>query len=79
MITKFLLLSDFHWLLFTGALKNSSDVIAAAQRIADAGNTLDNLASSIADVCPDSTAKQVNCHSVITQQARVFSWFTLDQ
>ncbi|XP_039272069.2 catenin alpha-2-like [Styela clava] len=41
-----------------GQLKNSTDVIAAATNIADAGSRLDELARSIADVCPDSSAKR---------------------
>ena len=41
-----------------GRLKNTSDVIEAARRIADAGSRLDKLARAIAEVCPDSAVKQ---------------------
>lgn len=40
-----------------GDLKNTADVIAAAQKIANMGNRLDNIAKDIAEACPDSTVK----------------------
>ena len=54
-----------------GRLKNTSDVIEAARRIADAGSRLDKLARAIAEVCPDPTVKQVNIANSID-----FSSFT---
>uniref|UniRef100_A0A8C4NHC2 Catenin (cadherin-associated protein), alpha 2 n=1 Tax=Eptatretus burgeri TaxID=7764 RepID=A0A8C4NHC2_EPTBU len=41
-----------------GPLKNTSDVISAAKKIADLGSKMDKLARSIADQCPDSSSKQ---------------------
>ena len=52
-----ILLTFFH--VLPGRLKNTSDVIEAARRIADAGSRLDKLARAIAEVCPDSAVKQV--------------------
>uniref|UniRef100_A0A8C6TXQ2 Catenin alpha-2 n=1 Tax=Neogobius melanostomus TaxID=47308 RepID=A0A8C6TXQ2_9GOBI len=39
-------------------LKNSSDVINAAKKIAEAGSRMDKLARAVADQCPDSACKQ---------------------
>uniref|UniRef100_A0A672L024 Catenin alpha-2 n=1 Tax=Sinocyclocheilus grahami TaxID=75366 RepID=A0A672L024_SINGR len=41
-----------------GPLKNSSDVINAAKKIAEAGSRMDKLARAVADQCPDSACKQ---------------------
>uniref|UniRef100_A0A8B9KL75 Catenin alpha-1 n=1 Tax=Astyanax mexicanus TaxID=7994 RepID=A0A8B9KL75_ASTMX len=41
-----------------GPLKNTSDVISAAKKIAEAGSRMDKLGRTIADQCPDSTCKQ---------------------
>nr|XP_019955230.1 PREDICTED: catenin alpha-1-like [Paralichthys olivaceus] len=41
-----------------GPLKNTSDVISAAKKIAEAGSRMDKLGRTIADNCPDSTCKQ---------------------
>uniref|UniRef100_A0A8C7ZJP1 Catenin (cadherin-associated protein), alpha 1 n=1 Tax=Oryzias sinensis TaxID=183150 RepID=A0A8C7ZJP1_9TELE len=41
-----------------GPLKNTSDVISAAKKIAEAGSTMDKLGRTIADNCPDSSCKQ---------------------
>lgn len=41
-----------------GPLKNTSDVISAAKKIAEAGSRMDKLGRTIADYCPDSTCKQ---------------------
>ncbi|XP_072256885.1 catenin alpha-1 [Pyxicephalus adspersus] len=41
-----------------GPLKNTSDVISAAKKIAEAGSRMDKLGRTIADHCPDSTCKQ---------------------
>uniref|UniRef100_M4A6T6 Catenin (cadherin-associated protein), alpha 1 n=1 Tax=Xiphophorus maculatus TaxID=8083 RepID=M4A6T6_XIPMA len=41
-----------------GPLKNTSDVIKAAKKIAEAGTKMDKLGRSIADLCPDSSCKQ---------------------
>uniref|UniRef100_A0A3Q3Q7Q2 Catenin (cadherin-associated protein), alpha 1 n=1 Tax=Monopterus albus TaxID=43700 RepID=A0A3Q3Q7Q2_MONAL len=41
-----------------GPLKNTSDVISAAKKIAEAGSRMDKLGRTIADSCPDSTCKQ---------------------
>ncbi|XP_030648466.1 catenin alpha-1 isoform X1 [Chanos chanos] len=41
-----------------GPLKNTSDVISAAKKIAEAGSRMDKLGRAIADQCPDSTCKQ---------------------
>uniref|UniRef100_A0A7N6BPA0 Catenin (cadherin-associated protein), alpha 1 n=1 Tax=Anabas testudineus TaxID=64144 RepID=A0A7N6BPA0_ANATE len=41
-----------------GPLKNTSDVISAAKKIAEAGSRMDKLGRTIADPCPDSTCKQ---------------------
>lgn len=41
-----------------GPLKNTSDVISAAKKIAEAGSRMDKLARAIAERCPDSTCKQ---------------------
>lgn len=41
-----------------GPLKNTSDVISAAKKIAEAGSRMDKLARTIAERCPDSTCKQ---------------------
>lgn len=41
-----------------GPLKNASDVIGAAKKIAEAGSRMDKLGRSIADQCPDSSCKQ---------------------
>ncbi|KAF6731325.1 Catenin alpha-1 [Oryzias melastigma] len=41
-----------------GPLKNTSDVISAAKKIAEAGSTMDKLGRAIADNCPDSSCKQ---------------------
>ncbi|CAI9538406.1 unnamed protein product [Staurois parvus] len=41
-----------------GPLKNASDVIGAAKKIAEAGSRMDKLGRTIADHCPDSTCKQ---------------------
>uniref|UniRef100_A0A8C5HZC7 Catenin alpha-1 n=1 Tax=Gouania willdenowi TaxID=441366 RepID=A0A8C5HZC7_GOUWI len=40
-----------------GPLKNTSDVISAAKKIAEAGSRMDKLGRTIADNCPDSTCK----------------------
>uniref|UniRef100_A0A673ILA5 Catenin alpha-1-like n=1 Tax=Sinocyclocheilus rhinocerous TaxID=307959 RepID=A0A673ILA5_9TELE len=39
-------------------LKNTSDVISAAKKIAEAGSRMDKLGRAIADQCPDSACKQ---------------------
>ncbi|MBN3307959.1 CTNA1 protein, partial [Amia calva] len=41
-----------------GPLKNTSDVISAAKKIAEAGSRMDKLGRTIADHCPDSACKQ---------------------
>uniref|UniRef100_A0A4W3HL74 Catenin alpha-1 n=1 Tax=Callorhinchus milii TaxID=7868 RepID=A0A4W3HL74_CALMI len=41
-----------------GPLKNTSDVISAAKKIAEAGSRMDKLGRTIADHCPDSSCKQ---------------------
>uniref|UniRef100_A0AAR2KNX5 Catenin alpha-1 n=1 Tax=Pygocentrus nattereri TaxID=42514 RepID=A0AAR2KNX5_PYGNA len=41
-----------------GPLKNTSDVISAAKKIAEAGSRMDKLGRAIADQCPDSACKQ---------------------
>ncbi|XP_053444714.1 catenin alpha-2 isoform X2 [Nycticebus coucang] len=41
-----------------GPLKNTSDVINAAKKIAEAGSRMDKLARAVADQCPDSACKQ---------------------
>uniref|UniRef100_A0A673BJ78 Catenin alpha-1 n=1 Tax=Sphaeramia orbicularis TaxID=375764 RepID=A0A673BJ78_9TELE len=41
-----------------GPLKNTSDVISAAKKIAEAGSRMDKLGRTIADNCPDSACKQ---------------------
>uniref|UniRef100_A0A8C8FLK2 Catenin (cadherin-associated protein), alpha 1 n=1 Tax=Oncorhynchus tshawytscha TaxID=74940 RepID=A0A8C8FLK2_ONCTS len=41
-----------------GPLKNTSDVISAAKKIAEAGSRMDKLGRTIADQCPDSACKQ---------------------
>ncbi|XP_051790098.1 catenin alpha-1 [Erpetoichthys calabaricus] len=41
-----------------GPLKNTSDVISAAKKIAEAGSRMDKLGRMIADNCPDSSCKQ---------------------
>ncbi|XP_039631460.1 catenin alpha-1 [Polypterus senegalus] len=41
-----------------GPLKNTSDVISAAKKIAEAGSRMDKLGRMIADHCPDSSCKQ---------------------
>uniref|UniRef100_A0A8C1SWY4 Catenin (cadherin-associated protein), alpha 1 n=1 Tax=Cyprinus carpio TaxID=7962 RepID=A0A8C1SWY4_CYPCA len=41
-----------------GPLKNASDVISAAKKIAEAGSRMDKLGRAIADQCPDSACKQ---------------------
>ncbi|XP_074866237.1 catenin alpha-1 [Carettochelys insculpta] len=41
-----------------GPLKNTSDVISAAKKIAEAGSRMDKLGRAIADHCPDSACKQ---------------------
>ncbi|XP_041054078.1 catenin alpha-2 isoform X6 [Carcharodon carcharias] len=41
-----------------GPLKNTSDVINAAKKIAEAGSRMDKLARAAADQCPDSACKQ---------------------
>ncbi|KAM9296309.1 catenin alpha-1-like isoform 3-T3 [Gastrophryne carolinensis] len=41
-----------------GPLKNASDVIGAAKKIAEAGSRMDKLGRAIADHCPDSACKQ---------------------
>ncbi|KAG8591099.1 hypothetical protein GDO81_000024 [Engystomops pustulosus] len=41
-----------------GPLKNTSDVINAAKKIAEAGSRMDKLARNVADQCPDSACKQ---------------------
>uniref|UniRef100_A0A672SP45 Catenin alpha-1 n=1 Tax=Sinocyclocheilus grahami TaxID=75366 RepID=A0A672SP45_SINGR len=41
-----------------GPLKNNSDVISAAKKIAEAGSRMDKLGRAIADQCPDSACKQ---------------------
>ncbi|KAG8579264.1 hypothetical protein GDO81_010782 [Engystomops pustulosus] len=41
-----------------GPLKNTSDVISAAKKIAEAGSRMDKLGRTIADYCPDSACKQ---------------------
>ncbi|KAL0974334.1 hypothetical protein UPYG_G00219000 [Umbra pygmaea] len=41
-----------------GSLKNTSDVISAAKKIAEAGSRMDKLGRTIADQCPDSACKQ---------------------
>uniref|UniRef100_A0A8C6KBV2 Catenin alpha-2 n=1 Tax=Nothobranchius furzeri TaxID=105023 RepID=A0A8C6KBV2_NOTFU len=41
-----------------GPLKNSSDVINAAKKIAEAGSRMDKLSRAVADQCPDSACKQ---------------------
>lgn len=41
-----------------GHLKNASDVIGAAKKIAEAGSRMDKLGRAIADHCPDSSCKQ---------------------
>ncbi|MBN3286198.1 CTNA1 protein, partial [Polyodon spathula] len=41
-----------------GPLKNTSDVISAAKKIAEAGSRMDKLGRTIADRCPDSACKQ---------------------
>ncbi|KAI7801678.1 catenin alpha-1, partial [Triplophysa rosa] len=41
-----------------GPLKNTSDVINAAKKIAEAGSRMDKLGRKIADQCPDSACKQ---------------------
>ncbi|XP_061412431.1 catenin alpha-2-like [Lethenteron reissneri] len=41
-----------------GPLKNTSNVINAAKKIADLGSKMDKLARVIADQCPDSASKQ---------------------
>ncbi|KAM4732663.1 catenin alpha-1 [Anableps anableps] len=41
-----------------GPLKNTSDVISAAKKIAEAGSRMDKLGRTIADLCPDSSCKQ---------------------
>ncbi|XP_073429844.1 catenin alpha-1 [Dendrobates tinctorius] len=41
-----------------GPLKNTSDVISAAKKIAEAGSRMDKLGRTIGDHCPDSTCKQ---------------------
>ncbi|XP_018410795.1 PREDICTED: catenin alpha-1-like isoform X2 [Nanorana parkeri] len=41
-----------------GHLKNASDVISAAKKIAEAGSRMDKLGRTIADHCPDSSCKQ---------------------
>ncbi|XP_017282131.1 catenin alpha-1 [Kryptolebias marmoratus] len=41
-----------------GPLKNTSDVISAAKKIAEAGSRMDKLGRTIADQCPDSSCKQ---------------------
>jgi len=40
-----------------GKLKNTTDVIDAARRIAETGTRLDEIAKHIANACPDSTVK----------------------
>ncbi|XP_044136826.1 catenin alpha-1 [Bufo gargarizans] len=40
-----------------GPLKNTSDVISAAKKIAEAGSRMDKLGRTIGDYCPDSTCK----------------------
>jgi catenin alpha len=42
----------------TGPLKTTNDVITAAQKIAQYGNELNNLANQIALACPDQSTKQ---------------------
>lgn len=41
-----------------GPLKSTMDVINAAKKISEAGTKLDNLATKIADQCPDSASKK---------------------
>ncbi|XP_077859774.1 catenin alpha-1 isoform X4 [Macaca mulatta] len=41
-----------------GPLKNTSDVISAAKKIAEAGSRMDRLGRTIANHCPDSACKQ---------------------
>lgn len=41
-----------------GPLKNTSDMISAAKKIAEAGSRMDKLSRTIADHCPDSACKQ---------------------
>eukprot|EP00069_Balaena_mysticetus_P019982 bmy_12620T0 len=41
-----------------GRLKNTSDVIGAAKKIAEAGSRMDKLGRTVADHCPDSACKQ---------------------
>ncbi|MBV96678.1 Catenin alpha-1, partial [Eschrichtius robustus] len=41
-----------------GPLKNTSDVISAAKKIAEAGSQMDQLGRTVADHCPDPACKQ---------------------
>lgn len=54
----FFLLLSLNFPRGKGPLKNSSDVINAAKKIAEAGSRMDKLARAVADQCPDSACKQ---------------------